>query len=429
MPKPYPIIESRILPPVGRSGLFGLGDRKRDWADLPPIKADQAQVYLVDGRHVVDRGRLGPGDDIVVRATHVSVVDLTTNRGVSVELTIPSADAKQFTVRANFLCTVLEPDKIVKCGQGDAATVLLDYLRGYQRLFQLGLDYKISAVNEVRLLVQSQLESYHKHVPPQAPGMRAVLASTEVLTPDELVAFHDSRFKNEQRYLTESAQAQYEMELQRLKAAHAEQLELQKKSYELKLAEQQYNLDMARQLGRQQMTASENRFAADQARRLRSEIGDDPTTAAYFALQRNEGSAEQIAADLQQAQAEVEARRRELQDREFELRMAERKRQWAREDREFELEKAERDRRRALEDRAADWEREDRLRVFASRLDVMKELAKHGHLDEVSIDELDRLMDRLVGQATSKTELGAPAEPKGELAEAEGDEPFSEEED
>src|SRR4051812_46880682 len=106
MSEPYPIVESRTLIPVGKSGPLRLGAKRRDSGDLPPRKADQAQVYLLDGRHVVDQGRLALDDDIVIRATHISIVDLTTNRGVSVELPIPSADAKQFTVRVNFLCTV-----------------------------------------------------------------------------------------------------------------------------------------------------------------------------------------------------------------------------------------------------------------------------------------------------------------------------------
>ncbi len=390
MPEPYPIVESRTLNPVGRSGLLGLGARKREWQDRPPPKADQAQVYLVDGRHVVDHGRLGPEDDTIVRAAHVSVVDLTTNRGVPVELSIPSADAKQFTVRVNFLCTVLEPDKIVKFGQGDAQAVLLGYLRKYQKLFQLGLDYKISAINDVRLLVQSQLESYNMHVPPDTPGMRVVLASTEVLTPDELVAIHDSRFQNEQGHITATAKARYELELDQITASHAEQLELQKKSYELKLAEQEHNLNMAHQLGQQQWTEGANRFATAQAEQLNNAIGDDPWKAAYVALQGGEGSMGQIAEGLRAVRADAEARHRELEDRQY------------------------------------GHEREERIRVFASRLDVVKELAKHGHLDEVSIDEIDHFMDRLVGRV-AKTELNAPAAPRPELDE--GDEPFSEDED
>ncbi|GLZ12593.1 hypothetical protein Acsp04_28280 [Actinomadura sp. NBRC 104425] len=427
MPTPYPIVESKPLPPVGRSGWFGLGERRRDWADLPAPKADHAYVYLVDGRHVVDHGRLGPGDDIVVRATHVSVVDLTVNRGVSVELAIPSADAKQFTVRAHFQCTVLEPDKVVKCGQGDATTVLLDYLRGYQKLFQLGLPYKISDVDKVSLIVQTQVESYNKHVPPEVPGMRVVYVSTQVLTPGELVDYYDSRFRNEQQFLTDVARTRQQMQLEQLEAARVREQELQAKSHELRLAEQQHSIDMTRQRSRHRLAEEDNRFAAGQARMLTEAIGRDPQTAAYYALQKGEGSAEQITAALQQGQADAEARRRELEDREFALRKADRERAWA------------------VEDRDVAWQREQQERALREPFSLVKELAKRGHLDEVGYDEVCRLMVQLIttyrgeldtaagprpgldAAAEPRPELDAAAEPGSELPEA--DDFFSEDED
>ncbi|MDL4815148.1 hypothetical protein [Actinomadura opuntiae] len=396
MTQRYPIIEAKALDPVGKARLLGLGTRRRDWGEIPRPRAEQAQVYIVDGRHVVDHGRLGPDDETVVRATHVSVVDLTRDRSVSVEVTIPSKDDNHFTVRVEFLCTVLEPEKVVRTGQGDAAVVLLGYVRRYKKLFNLGLEHELPAVNQVRLLVQTQLEAYYQHVRPDTPGMRVQLASIEVPTPPELENLGKDRFGVKQGGITDALRADVQFDVDSLRARHAEELALLQKRYELQLAEQQYSIDASRQVARHRLTDDDNRFAAQQAAELRASIGNDPWRADLFALAKGEGSAAQIAAGMHDAQADAEARRRELEDRQAEIAHDELRRTWA---------TAERD---------AGWSREDQRQAVEARLDLLKELAKHGHLDEVSIDEIDGFMDRLVGRP-GQGRLGASADAASEL--------------
>jgi hypothetical protein len=420
MSEPYPIVLQRPLSPVAKSGILGLGTKRRAWEEVPLPKPDQVRVYLVDGRHVIDHGRLELDDETVVRATSISIVDLTRNREVPVELTIPSADAKQFTVRVTFHCTVIEPDTVVRVGHGDATSVLLGYLHNYQKLFQLGLDHKISAINRVRLFVQTQMEAYYQHVRPDTPGMQVILANVEVLTPEELVPIYHSRFETEETHITETARAGLGLEMDQMRARHQEQMEmlrqqteLERKKYELILAQQQHTVDASRQLGQHTLATNDNRFAAGQANEIVATIGNDPWKASYFALQKDEGSAAEIAAGLQAAQVDAETRRRQLEDHELAQRQAA-------------LEH-----KRELDERTATWDREDRVQGFVSRLDVVKELAKHGHLDEVTIDEIDTLMDRWVGKVPKQSALPDPPEStaaKPELESSSEDDAFPEDE-
>ena len=73
-------------------------------------------VYRVDGDYLLDSARLRRGDDDVVRATHVSVVDMRSGAPVVVELSIPSRDAAEFAVHATFACTVTDPVAVVRDG-------------------------------------------------------------------------------------------------------------------------------------------------------------------------------------------------------------------------------------------------------------------------------------------------------------------------
>ncbi|GAA2719209.1 hypothetical protein [Actinocorallia aurantiaca] len=405
MNQPYPIVEIRALAPVGKSGVFGLGTRRRGWDELPPPRANQARVYLVGGRHIVDKGRLAHDDETVVEATEVTVVDLSQNRSVEVEVVIPSADANKFTVQATFLCTVTDPEQVVRLGQAEAHVVLLGYLRQYHRLFQLGLAYGISQVNEVRLMVQSQLESYYEHVRPETPGMRVLLTSIEVLTPDELVHHHRTRFDKQQGHLTATTQATLSSDLELMKQRHAEELELTRKRFELLLAEQQHTFAVAQQRSRQELAMSENAFTVGQAEMIHEAVGADAVGLAHWAIQKGEMTAAEMVAGRMEQEREIEARRRELEDRQHAL---EHQRQ------EF---------MRASADRQDVWTREDRITAFSARLDLMKELAKHGHLDEISIEEIDAFMDRLNGQA-KQAEIGAAeGVPKGKPEDEAEDEP------
>lgn len=346
----YPVVEEKPLDPATRRGLLRLGRPRRDWNDLPYTRANHVLVYRVNGQHIVDSGRRALDDEAVVQASHVSVVDLTRDREVLVEFTIPSGDAKEFTVRVTFKCHVTDPVTVVREGQGDASRALLGYVRSHQKLFLLGLDHKISQVDEVRRLVQTQIQAYAHYLPPDVPGMTVALSYTDVATPDEWAA-HSGRKTAEE----------FADELKRIQEENASELELLRKAYELKLSEQSHTL--------LQNTAEA--------------IGDDPHRALFLAYHRGEVTAAELAQRLSD-----DARRK------ADLEMHRETRDW-----------------------------EDRRRVILERLDVYKELAKHGHLDEMGMEEIDRALDRVVGRLSGEESPEPSIEGRDLAALDEGDEP------
>jgi hypothetical protein len=181
---PYPVVEERSLVPRGRRGLL-LGRRVREPGEVPRISGQQVRVFLVDG-NLVDHGQRPDDDDLVVRAAHVWVVDMTPDREVQTGLTIPSAEAHEFTVRVTFRCTVEDPVAVVGVGQGDAQRALRGYVLSQHRLYQLGLDHGLNAISSLRLLVQTQIEEYSQLRPPVIPGLRVQLSSVEVHAPEEV---------------------------------------------------------------------------------------------------------------------------------------------------------------------------------------------------------------------------------------------------
>lgn len=347
MTDPYPVVAEKPLDPALRRGLFRLGKPRREWDDLPYARANHVRVYRVKGQHIVDSGNRTLDDEAVVQASHVSVVDLTRDREVTVEFGIPSGDAKEFTVLVTFKCHVTDPVTVVKEGQGDASRALLGYVRSHQKLFLLGLDHKISQVHEVRRLVQTQIQAYTHYVPPHVPGMTVSLSYTDVATPDEWAA-HSGKMTNEE----------FSDELKRLQEENARKLDLLHKTYELKLDEQNHTLLQQRQRGRHELASNANAFDQWQMKDTAEAIQDDPHKAYWLAYHRGELTATEVAERLNED---------------------------AKQKAELELHRETRD-----------WE--DRRRVFVERLDVYKELAKHGHLDEMGMDEIDRVLDRLVGR-------------------------------
>lgn len=352
MNAPYPVVSERSLDPATRGGLFGLGRPRREWDDLPRARASEVLVYLVDGNHMLDSGRRALDDDAVVRATYVSVVDLTRDREVGVEFPIPSGDAKEFTVRVTFTCHVTDPVTVVKEGQGDAARALLGYVRSHQKLFRLGLNHKISQVDEVRLLVQTQIQAYAQYVPPHIPGMTVQLSHADVATPPDWAA-HSGKVTTEE----------FEDERRRLQEQNARELDLLRRKYEMQLDEHEHMLRRQRQHGEHELTTNANDFDIWQMKNMDEATGGDPIRVAWLAQQRGEFTTAQVAEQLQ----------------------------------------AEADRLRQTQLRHETWERDDRVRAFTLRLDVYRELAQHGHLDEMGMQEIERSLERVLGQLDGNT--------------------------
>src|SRR5579871_1963592 len=146
----YPIVNQLKLTEPERRGKLKLLGPRRETAEVPALKPHEVLVYRVEGSFKVDDGRKGLDDDDVIRATSVSVVDMRRDAAVGTQFEIDSMDASQFTVNVNFVCTVTDAVRVVRDGQANASDALLSYLRGYQRLFELGLEHPISEINTLR---------------------------------------------------------------------------------------------------------------------------------------------------------------------------------------------------------------------------------------------------------------------------------------
>jgi hypothetical protein len=401
----YPISDQRPLQEVAKRGPMGLRRSRRDPDELPPVAASQVLVYRVGGEYVVDNGRRGLDDEQVVGASHVSVVDLTRNTPVRVELGIPSAEASEFTVQVTFLCTVTDATTVVREGQHDAGVFLLNYLRSHHRVFELGLDHKLSAINTVRRDVQAQVQAYTQLKPPTIPGMSVALASVEVRTPEELVEYYGKLRGLEFDQVIAAGGERNTQLLARMRRLHEQEQERQRQAYEQELARRQ------------------REFALREFAEVSQVVGDDPLKAAMYAHTRGELTTTELAAQLQAAKDRDRAdaaewaalvrqdRRQDLEwdrTREHERELAEREErrlqlEWDR-DRAHEREVEARDER--LRKEAS--ERDERLEALKVRLDVLKEVAKHGHLDEIYID-VERLIRNLAGSETVTPALDATA--------------------
>ncbi|TDC90227.1 hypothetical protein [Actinomadura sp. 7K507] len=345
---PYPITSEKTLGPAGRGGVRGIGRRRRAPGELPPVKGEQVRVFLVDGEHVVDHGR--PDDDEqAVRASHVAVVDLSRNVEVPVRLTIPSCDAQEFTVQATFLCSVTDAAAVVQNGQGDASRALTGYVRSHQRLFQLGLDHRVSAINHVRLLVQTQLQAYVQLRPPVLPGIAADLASVDVLTPDAVRSFQNRLNEQDAAHTVQARGLNLQHEIERIKEDYARQMEIAQRKHDTQMEEMRLHLQEQTQ-----------RILNSQINFLDEAVGDDPLRAAYHAQGKGELSAVDVAHKVQEQADRVAAgqrdeiersRRLEDEDRTWMRQHADREYEAGlkREERAYQVENGDRERLRALE--------------------------------------------------------------------------------
>ncbi|WP_131741418.1 hypothetical protein [Actinomadura roseirufa] len=318
----YPIVTEKTLGPAKRGG-HGWGRRRRAEGEVPPAKGEHVRVFLVEGKHIVDHGRRDDYDDQVVRASHVAIVDLSRNVEVSVRFDIPSQDAHEFTVQATFLCTVTDPVAVVRNGQGDASRALLGYVRSHQRLFQLGLEHRVSAINQVRVLVQTQIEAYVQLRPPLLPGLEAGLASVDVLTPITEREKQGRLSEQDDEHTIEAHGLNLQHEMNRLKEEHARQMQIAQTKHETQMEEMRLIL----QEQAQRTMAARAQF-----------MDDDPLRATIYAEAQGELSATDVADKVQeqvdrqaaQVRDEVERQRqvededrawmRQRADREYETR-------------------------------------------------------------------------------------------------------------
>jgi hypothetical protein len=94
MDKQYPVVDERVLAPVPPKRFFGRGPSGRTPGEVPVPLAGHRLVYRLRGEYVLDTGGLALDSPTVVDASLVSVVDVTTDTKVAVELTIPRGTAR-----------------------------------------------------------------------------------------------------------------------------------------------------------------------------------------------------------------------------------------------------------------------------------------------------------------------------------------------
>ncbi|MEU4619602.1 hypothetical protein AB0G04_06455 [Actinoplanes sp. NPDC023801] len=410
----YPVVHSQFLDEAPSRGLFGLGRKRRDSAELPRADAHVVWVYRVDGRHVVSHGELEPAHETVVRADWVSLVDLTRDVPVTVDLNIPSAEASDFTVRATFDCTVTDPKQVVR-ENVDAARAVLAYLRRDSKLGQLALNLRISEVNDLRREATARVRAYTEVRDPGIPGLSVRFARVEVLTPKEVATFEERR-----------RQAEAENRLKRLQAGYDQSGELDDERHSQRLADQRRggrhsadqedqefeHLRKLKQQRHEQRLRAENReFARREAEHAYAALEADPLKALLIAeaegLIDTKALADRMAADsrdqLEYAREQRRLNREEARataqlDREDDRAALTwgREQRAKREDAEWsmQLEDKREDRKDARDQRRE--VREDRAKDLDMKLEVLRELAKRGHLDMINF-EVGKLVDDISG--------------------------------
>ncbi|MGW4774668.1 hypothetical protein ACWEO2_42375 [Nocardia sp. NPDC004278] len=186
----YPIIEQRNLDVVGRRALRR---RVRPLDELPKPNAHEVLVFRVNGRLIADNEHRSIDQGTVADASHASLVDMSLNMPVIVELAIRAADATTFTVQVTFECTVTDPVAVVRNGRTDARNFLEGYLRSEHRIFDLGQKYRFDEVANFRQELIAGVTAFVTGNPATEPGMRIQLAGIEVIPSAELAEFERRR--------------------------------------------------------------------------------------------------------------------------------------------------------------------------------------------------------------------------------------------
>ncbi len=181
---PYPILETRTLPPVPRQRFR---TARRDLSELPQPRPGTTLVFVVNGRYQeVQGGRHFRGDEeMVVDAVNVSVVDMARERQVPVNVELPSVRlADSFIAQVRFACTVTDAVAVVRAGLTDPSALLSTFISPQIR--SVAYDFEVGQINEVRDHVTARVTAACTVKPPHIEGMTVTLADVEVLTPEKL---------------------------------------------------------------------------------------------------------------------------------------------------------------------------------------------------------------------------------------------------
>ncbi|WP_214108553.1 hypothetical protein [Acrocarpospora catenulata] len=386
----YPIITQAALGSAGKRWAFGLGARVRAADEIPSPLAHEA-VVLTDGVNYTSskHKRLDRRAAATVNATSYCVVDMTRDKLLPVQLPLQSSGLDEFTLRVTFACTVNDEIVVAKVGHRDLTDALLTYLKGYHKLYQLGLQHPIESVHIVQEDAQLELSVYTHASPMVLLGMQVELSSVEVLTPAGVL---DEQRKLEER-LREHKRRQHEIDLER-------ELQTKQRSYERddKLDEHRFTRELSREEGetereRLERKARESRMIRDhqreeyefdheqsqralaaklrQAKMFGQETADDPYAVISYAVASGELNSTELIRRLDE-----DARRR--RDDELRAEQAREDRVNLRIEREWEYELDERRHQHELERRqqeidASAAERSNDLERDRVRLDIERE--------------------------------------------------------
>lgn len=442
----YPVVTERVLAPVAPKKLFGKGPTRRA-DEVPEPLAGHCLVYRTRGQYTVDTYCLPPDSPTVVEATHVSVVDTTVDTKIAVELPLPSRDASFFTLRVTFLCTVDDPAEVVRAGGQSAESLLAGYLRGHQRIFEIGLDYGVDDLNDVRRKLSAQVRAYSEVNPPDLRGMKTNLASVEVSTPDDVIEFHDQLRAKQRDYVVKTEEL--------VNSEHLDDIKEQ----------QQYRREQRSSEHTRRLDADQREHHRTELRRTAEAVGTDPFAALTLAHTTGEVGAKEFAEKISSIrEKEIEQDREDLRNR-IQYDRQHENRRWAaeREDRRKETEQRalthetelrqleaskefERERIRAKWDakiarQRAEWEADEANRVqvgtwaheekqiereamerkILAKMEVLREFAKHGQLDMLNL-KLDEVANDMLA-IESKSDESAPAvtQPEAEPASDDGE--------
>ncbi|MET7327460.1 hypothetical protein [Nonomuraea sp. NPDC005650] len=180
----YPVISQIPLDPVAKQGF--LSKPRRPISSLPRQLPHQRLVFEYDGTFVLGDRRLRGDEPHVLHGDSVSVVDVAKDQPVTIDVSINSSGAHDFTVAVQFRCTVDEPIEVVRAGLTDVTEHLVTYIRAYHKLFELGRSYGLHNVHELWTIVHAQVKAYTTLVPCVLPGMSAEFAGLDVRPPDEI---------------------------------------------------------------------------------------------------------------------------------------------------------------------------------------------------------------------------------------------------
>jgi hypothetical protein len=446
----YPVVDERVLAPVAPKKLLGRSPR-RSLSEIPVPMAGQCLVYRTRGQYTLDSSSLPLDSPTVVEATHVSVVDLKVDNEVLIEVPLPSKDGAFFTLRVAFQCTVDDAVEVVRTGQS-AVHALTGYLRGHQAIFEIGLNFSIDSINDVRRKLSAQVRAYATLSPPDVKGMTTSLTSVEVTTPEQVIKFHDRMRATKHDYevqteeltnsgLLDDLKDQNQQRREQRGGKHARELDAAQREHErteLQRTAESVGTDpfavltLAYTSGKIDAKVFADRAAEIREREIeqdRADVRDRVQFDRQREVQRWEAEREDTKLEMDQQRIALEEERLELTarndfDRERERRRWEAEREDTRHQQEMqrrkELDRAEADHQFDLEQkrvqweaertdrlRDAEWAREDRQlaheRAFKeneSKLELLRELAKTGQLDMLNL-QLDKVIYEALGQRNS----------------------------